>query len=279
MRSDLDAAVAFEWRKLRHRPALLVMTAILLVSIVLFSYLLPYAQYLNPRLATPGSVIHPSFFMPFQFLHTTIALIPTFSLIALITGALAAGSEYGYGTWKSIFTQGPSRTTSFLGGFLALCWIMLLLAVLTFITGAICALGFALAFGRGASDWPAALTIAQAIASTWLIFTTFAAFGVALAHFFRQAAAAIGAGIAYLIIVEGLIVHYLLGVNPILDNVLQQLPAVNSNSLVAAFAPNAIGNQALAASVNAVHAVFILALYVVIFLLASASLLRRRDVV
>ena len=40
--------------------------------------------------------------------------------IVMILGALAVGSGYGWGTWKTVYTQGPSRAAAFGGTLLTL---------------------------------------------------------------------------------------------------------------------------------------------------------------
>ena len=40
--------------------------------------------------------------------------------LAMVLGAIVAGNGYGWGTWKTMFTQGPSRTSSVGGSMLAL---------------------------------------------------------------------------------------------------------------------------------------------------------------
>ena len=40
--------------------------------------------------------------------------------LMMVLGAIVAGSGYGWGTWKTVFTQGPSRTSATLGSLVAL---------------------------------------------------------------------------------------------------------------------------------------------------------------
>ena len=40
--------------------------------------------------------------------------------LMMVLGALVAGNGYGWGTWKTVFTQGPSRTSAVLGSLAAL---------------------------------------------------------------------------------------------------------------------------------------------------------------
>ncbi|UOT06975.1 hypothetical protein MPY17_15090 [Rhodococcus opacus] len=40
--------------------------------------------------------------------------------LMLILGALTIGSGYGWGTWKTVFTQGPPRSAALTGTLLAL---------------------------------------------------------------------------------------------------------------------------------------------------------------
>ena len=40
--------------------------------------------------------------------------------LMMVLGAIVAGNGYGWGTWKTVFTQGPSRTSAVLGSLAAL---------------------------------------------------------------------------------------------------------------------------------------------------------------
>jgi ABC-type transport system involved in multi-copper enzyme maturation permease subunit len=255
------------------------MTIILIASVIVFDYLLPYVQLHHPALAAPGvTPFAPTDFYPGSFLRASIAMVPTLSLVALIAGAMSAGGEYSFGTLKATLTQGPSHTSSFFGQFAALGYLLFLWAILIFAVGALTSIAFALYDASSLAIWPSALSILAALLATWLVFLLLAAAGVLFAHLFRQAAPAIGFGIGYIIAVEALVVHYLLGLNPTLDAVLRFLPFLNAQSLIAAFSPTPLGSQILVHFVDAPRAALTLVIYLVVFLLVGARLLKRRDV-
>ena len=278
-RSPLFSAFISEWHKLQKRPANLAMALITISSVILFAYILPYVQFHNPRFAYSAMpALQASYFHPAAFLHAAISFAPILSALALVIGALAAGGEYSYGTLRVVFTQGPSRQAAFFGGFAAQAFFLLILTLATYLVAALSSVFFALIDNQGLGQWPTFATILAALAATWLIFMVFAAFGVFLSHVFRQPASAISLGLAYLIIVEGLLVHYLLGLNSQLDSLLKLLPTVNSQSLVASFSPTPFSSQALVNIVSVPQALAMLLVYLALFLLLSGSLLCRRDV-
>ena len=102
--------------------------------------------------------------------------------IALILGALAVGSEYGWTTFKTVLTQRPGRLGLYFGKLLALGIVLALLVVLIFAAGA--ASGYVVGGLEDAPvGWPAAGELARALGAGGLILAIWAALGVLLPRF------------------------------------------------------------------------------------------------
>ena len=100
--------------RLRKWPAAWVMLAVWLLLNGLFSYLFPCLSYRSGSAgfstggATKAELL--SSMLPAQLPVTLVSGTPMFGgATLLILGALAAGSGYSWGTWKTVLTQGRTR--------------------------------------------------------------------------------------------------------------------------------------------------------------------------
>ena len=124
--------------------------------------------------------------------------------IVMILGALAVGSGYGWGTWKTVFTQGPSRAAAFGGTLVAL---LVLVAGLVLAT-----VGVDLAMAassprsrRGRPPCRTSATLATSLGGGVLILGMWAAAGVLLGVLARGPALAVGLGLVWALVVENLL--------------------------------------------------------------------------
>ncbi len=278
-------SLSAELLKIRKRWAIRSLVVIFVLILVLLSYVLPYTIYKNPpprfgqdlprgtTLANLLSALYPPNF------HR-VALSGAGGLgsaVAIILGVLAAGSEYGWGTYKTIFTQKPSRLTVWLAKSLALVVVSLFLAVVAM--GAAAATSAVLATLDGQTmSWPDAWTVFKATAAEWLILVVWTGFGVVLAVLSQQSALAIGIGLVYGFVVEG-IIFGLFGTNPTLQNFEKFFPGANVTALADAFGPPIRGRfgGGRAALVEPTQAVIVLVAFAAAFLVISSILIVRRD--
>ena len=71
----------------------------------MFGHLIPYTSYLNADNEREEEQVLAST-LPSDLVANLISGLPVFAgAIALILGALAVGSEYGWGTLKTVLTQ------------------------------------------------------------------------------------------------------------------------------------------------------------------------------
>src|SRR6202049_42516 len=129
------ATIKAEWRKNRYRPAFLVSSGIV-AGITVLLYGVSWYQALNPGTARqPVSLLT---LYPDQFVNNVMgAGFPLGAAIAIVLGALIAGSEYSWGTMKTTLTQGPGRLTTWFGRVVAFEAWMAILTVILFVVGAL----------------------------------------------------------------------------------------------------------------------------------------------
>lgn len=195
--------------------------------------------------------------------------------IVLIMGALSAGSQYAWLTWQTILVQKPRRLEVLAGKLVLLILVALVLDLAMFGTAALTSWALATIDGS-ASSFASSATFVKAMAGGWLILSTYMVFGVALAVLFRGVAGSIGAGLTYVFVIEGLIGNLLRGVTGIKD-VLQFLPGVSGSAIVAAFRSTIPGRNVAAPLVSAGRGALTLAIYLAIFCIVPAVIVRRRD--
>jgi ABC-2 type transport system permease protein len=219
---------------------------------------------------------------PAAFVKYTLSTWDTLGgVFALILGVLSQGSEYGWGTIKTLYTQRPGRIAMLAGKLAALSLAVLVLVLALFAVDL--ASSYVVTFIDGKSmDLPAAVDIVKGLAAGWLIFEFWAIFGFALATLFRQSALAIGLGLAYAIVIEGIIFSIAgnIGGNTV-KQVLSYFPIANTGYLSQSFGaaiPEALRRTITKPVADANHAVLVLLIYMAVFAVGSALLVRARDV-
>jgi ABC-type transport system involved in multi-copper enzyme maturation permease subunit len=258
------------------RPAFLV-SAGLIAAVTALVYSVNWYQATHPgtsdRNPVPLLILYPD-----QFVNNVMgAAFPIGAAIAIVLGALIAGSEYSWGTMKTLLTQRPGRLTSWFGRVVPfVAWMAILTAVL-FAVGASYSVVIA-SFQGHAISWPAAVDIAKGFGAIWLIFAVNGAIGLALGVLIRQSAAALGVGLIYVLAVEIVAVRFIDTINNgaykwIGDLFVNQ----NATALAQSFSSPAFGRTA-ASSIGAEQAVLVLIAYMVGLLIVAAGLQRLRDV-
>src|SRR5690606_17201091 len=111
--------------------------------------------------------------------------------IVLILGVMAIGSDYGWGTLKTIFTQRPGRGQVFAARMTALAVILVPFVLIVFGLGAVASVTIAL-IEDAAIAWPSVQDLVEACLAGWLILAVWAAAGVLLAVITRGTSLAIG---------------------------------------------------------------------------------------
>jgi ABC-type transport system involved in multi-copper enzyme maturation permease subunit len=214
--------------------------------------------------------------------NTMNGAAPLGGVLVMIIGVLLQGSEYGWGTVKTAFTQRPQRWTILAARLVVVAAIALIAAVAVLGLGALTSLVIVTIDGKS-SVFPDATTIAKAAGALWLIYFFWAVFGFMLATLFRQSALAIGLGLAYALVIESLI--FGLGDQfggDTIRRIHQWFPLQNTTFLVDSFGqaspPGASGGPLLKPFADATHAVVMLTVYCAAFVAGSIGLTQRRDI-
>jgi ABC-2 type transport system permease protein len=253
---------------LRKRAATWILLAIWTVLGIFFAYVLPYAID-----DAPDGIAE---FLPQSMPGNLLEGFPFFGgVFALMLGVFAFGSEYNWGTLKTLYTQGPRREAIFEAKLAAIGIVLAGFVATMFTGGAIASLVIARAEDAPV-DWPSAWLLVRAMAAGWLVLAVWAALGMLLGVITRGTSLAIGVGILYALVVEGL-----LGAVDALSNLLVR---ANGYSLTVALGGS---RQAIESSgpgsfagpfVGSARAVLVLTAMSAAFAGISAVLMRRRDV-
>jgi ABC-2 type transport system permease protein len=273
-------SVTAELLVVRKRSSTWILLGIWSTLAVLFAYVIPYVEYLNGSRPGPRSLGQ---LLPAQLAGNLVEGFPFFGgVIALMLGVLGLGSEYGWGTLKTLFIQREGRLRVFGAKLLALGAVVVPFVLSVFALGA--GASYVIALREGvAVEWPSAWLVVRAMGAGWLILAVWASFGLLLAAVSRGTSLAIGVGILYALVIEGLISAFADAVS-FLEPVTEFFLRANAYSLVKGLGlsvSEAAGNGPGAFSgpyVSTGQALLVLVAYMAAFLTVSGVLLRRRDV-
>jgi ABC-2 type transport system permease protein len=274
----MRTSVAAELLVLRKRAATWILLGIWTALGVFFAYVIPYALDADEA---AGGVRE---LLPAALAGTLVVGFPFFGgVFALMLGVFAVGSDYGWDTLKTRFTQGPGRLHVFASKLVALGIVLVPFVLAVFAAGAVASLVIARIEGASAAP-PAAGPLLGAMAAGWLILAAWAALGVLLGTLTRGTSLAIGVGILYALVVEGL-VSALAGSVDVLEPLGEVLLRANGYSLAATLGASVadIGANGPGAYdgpfAPTAQALALLTGCLGVFVGAAALLLRRRDVV
>ncbi|TQF74102.1 ABC transporter permease subunit [Rhodococcus spelaei] len=282
--NTLTASSRAEFLRLRTWPSLWVLLSAWLVLNLTFVYVFNYLTYRSDGGTGFGAAVPRSVLLA-RMLPGAVPEVLTQGMamfggaLILTLGALAAGSGYGWGTWKTALTQGPGRLTAIGGTLVALAVVVAALVVVVFAVD----LGVS-SIVAGAESQPMRLPwvgdSARAIGAGMLILGMWTACGVLIGTLARGPALAVGLGLVWVLVVENL----LRGVGAVLDPirfVTDYLPGTAAGSLAGGLggaASDAERTPGVLTVLGPGLAAAVLAVYLVVFVVATAVVLRRRDV-
>jgi ABC-2 type transport system permease protein len=270
-------SVTAELLILRKRAATWILLGIWTLLGVFFAYVVPYA--LDPEDSPVGLVE----FLPESLAGNLIAGFPFFGgVFALMLGVFAVGSEYGWGTLKTLFTQRPTRLRVFAAKLVALGIVLVPFVLALFAAGAVASYVIA-QIEDAAVTWPSAWLLVRAMGAGWLILAVWAALGVLLGVATRGTSLAIGVGILYALVIEGLLSAFADSVS-LLEPLTQGFLRANGYSIAAALGASVESIESSGPGsysgpfVDSLQALAVLVAFIAGLIVVSASLLRRRDV-
>jgi ABC-2 type transport system permease protein len=263
---------------MRKRTSTWILLAIWVTLALVFAYVVPSVTYLNGSTQDPLTDV-----LPQNLVGSLMGGFPFFGgVLALMLGVLVFGSEYGWGTLKTLFTQRPGRLQVFSAKLLAIAAVLALFVLAVFALGALASSVIALREGADIA-WPSTWLLVRGLGAGWLILAVWAAFGVLLAVLSRGTSLAVGIGILYALVIEGLLSALASQVS-LLDRLVEFFVRANGYSLVTGLGVSSddVGDNGPGSFsgpfVDGQQALLVLTLYGSAFLLLSGWLLRRRDV-
>jgi ABC-type transport system involved in multi-copper enzyme maturation permease subunit len=248
---------------------------------VMFSHLLPYLTYRGSADAPRPTSLEAM--LPEGLADNLLAGFPFFGgVFALMLGVLVIGSDYGWDTLKTLLTQRSGRLRLLFAKLVALAGWLVPFVLALFVVGG--GASYLIASAENAAvQWPSFWELGETFAAGWFILATWAALGVLLAVLSRGTALAIGLGIVYTFVIEGLLSAFA-GQVSWLDPIVGYFLRANAYSLTVALG---VSTEALADNgpggffgpfVDGGQAMLVLSVYMTAFLFVSAVVFRRRDV-
>ena len=272
-----------ELMRLRAWPAVWITLGAWLVLSMLFGYLFTYLSYTSgdPGFTDEGTTRAQQLaqMMPDAVPDVFLQGMPMFGgALMMVLGALVAGNGYGWGTWKTLFSQGVRRTPALVGSVLSLTAIVVGTLVVTFALD----LGISVLIATTESQdvvMPSLGSVGEAFGAGFLVLEMWALLGFLLGTLARGPALSVGLGLVWALVVENL----LRGVGQLLgwvENLTEVLPGTAAGSLIGSIVGIGVGDgtPGVVDTVPGTQAAITVAVYVALAVLGSVALVRRRDV-
>jgi ABC-2 type transport system permease protein len=274
----MTGGIAAELLIVRKRASTWILLAVWTALALAFAYIVPYAEYLNGSTGQPLADL-----LPQHLVAQLMIGFPFFGgVFALMLGVLTFGSEYGWGTLKTLFTQRSSRLGIFAAKLIGLAATLVGFVLVVYAFGALVSYVIASRESAGVA-WPSASLLLRALGAGWLILAAWAALGALLAVLSRGTSLAIGIGILYALLIERLLSALASNVG-VLDHLVQFFLRANGYSLATTVgvSPKDISDVGPGSFsgpfVSGGQALLTLSLYLAVLLAGSGWLLRRRDI-
>jgi ABC-2 type transport system permease protein len=279
----LTRSARAELFRLRRWPAFWVTVTAWLLLNAMFGYVFDFVTYTSGDSSfsnegeTRAELL--ASLLPTGLAHLLPQGMPLFGgAIMMVLGAIVAGNGYGWGTWKTVFTQAPSRTVAVLGSMSALVVLVAGLVVTTLVADVGTSLGIAALESQSVS-WPAAGDLLQSVGGALLVMEMWALAGYFLGTIARGPALSVGLGLVWALVIEGL----LRGVGESLQAVAvftHFLPGTAAGSLVGSIV--GVGGPdptpGILDTLSGTRALVTMAVWILALPLATVWLVRRRDV-
>jgi ABC-type transport system involved in multi-copper enzyme maturation permease subunit len=269
-----------ELRRLLRWPATWVLGGVWIALNILFTYVFDWISYRTGETTGPAEAgVRLDTLLPGAIPDVLAQGMPMFGgAIVMILGALAVGSGYGWGTWKTVYTQGPSRAASF-GGTLT--------ALLVLVAGLVLAtvgLDFAMssvvaAVEGGSAALPGFGGLATSYGGAVLILAMWTAGGVLLGVLARGPALAVGLGLVWSLVVENLL-RGVANALPSIEGITNRMPGSSAGSVAGALGATDVadgGAPGVLHVLSGVAATGWTVGYLVVCVAVALALVTRRD--
>jgi len=280
--TTIVASARADLLRVRKWSASWVIGAAWLVLMVLFGYVFNYVAYRSGSgsFATEGVVGEALLrsVLPANVPQTITGGTPMFGgALMMVLGAMVASSGYGWGSWKTILTQGPSRVAVAVGSLLSLTAVV----AVTVLASVVLALGIStsLALVEGVDVvLPSVADLGQGVGVAFLVLLMWALFGYLLGTVLRGPALAVGLGLVWSLVVENL----LRGVGNLLswvETLTTVLPGTAAGSLVGSLGASGgpEGAPGVLTTLSGTQALVTVLAFAVLLPLLAVLVIRRRD--
>lgn len=282
--TGMIASTKAELLRLRKWPAVWVTIGAWLALSLMFGYAFNYVSYtsgsndFSNEGTTKAALL--AEMLPSAVPDVLVQGMPMFGgALMMVLGAIVAGNGYGWGTWKTVFTQGPSRLSVLGGSMSALTAFVAAILAVTVVFDFACAFAIA-GVESQAVVWPSLGSTMTAIGAGFLVLEMWALAGFLLGTLARGPALSVGLGLVWALVVENL----LRGVGALLDPVASfthVLPGTAAGSLIGSIVgvrDGGDGTPGVLDAISGTQATWTVAAYVVVLPLLALWLVRRRDV-
>jgi ABC-2 type transport system permease protein len=277
------ASTRAELLRLRKWPAVWITIGAWMALTTMFGYLFNYLSYKtgDTSFSNEGETSQSLLadILPANIPHVFIQGMPMFGgALMMMLGAIVAGNGYGWGTWKTVYTQGPSRRSVVSGSLAALS----VFVVGTVLATVVWCFGLSLLVAATESQtvvWPSMADLGKSVGTGVLVMEMFALIGYLLGTLARGPALSVGLGLVWALVIENL----LRGVGELLGPVeafTKILPGTGAGSLVGSIV-GAGGPDPAPGVLDALtggQAVIVMLGYLVLTPVLAGWLVIRRDV-
>ncbi|GAB2638729.1 ABC transporter permease subunit [Nocardia goodfellowii] len=279
----MTASIRAEALRLRRWPTLWVLVGVWFALNVTFMYALNYVGYVSGDggNATEGQApaellaqMMPAA-VPEEFAGGTVIFG---GALMLILGALATGSGYGWGTWKTVLAQGPSRTSALAGTMVAVFAVVVAVVLAAFVVDLVIATTIAWAESQPIM-LPSAGRSLAGIGSGIAILGMWSMLGVLIGIVARGPALAVGLGLVWVLVLENVLRFFgeMLGSAGVVMN---YLPGTAAGSLAGSLRTlQGETTPGVLTTISRAESVAALVVYLSACVAAALWLERRRDVV
>jgi ABC-2 type transport system permease protein len=279
----LARSVRAELRRVLRWPVTWVLLGVWILLNVLFTYVFDWISYRtgDPTGPSEGTVTIGGL-LPGAIPDVLTQGMPLFGgALVMILAALTVGSGYGWGTWKTVYTQGPSRVAAFGGTLVAL---LVLVAGLVLVTvGVDLAMSsvIALVEGQTGAGLPAFGPLVTSYGGAVLILGMWAALGVAVGVLSRSPALSAGLGLIWSLVVENLL-RGVANALPAIEGVTNRMPGSSAGSLAGALGATPVtdgGAPGVLTALSGVAATSWTVGYLVVGVAVALAVVARRDLI
>lgn len=279
---DLLASTKAEALRLRKWPAFWILLGTWILLNLTFAYLFNYLAYTSGESGRMSNGL-PKEALLHQMLPAAVPEVFTQGMamfggaLMLVLGALTTGSGYGWGTWKTVFTQGPSRISAVGGVLVSLFAVVVGLVLTAFVvdTGVAALIG---ATQSQALTLPSLHQSVLGILTGIVILGMWTLAGALIGTIARGPALAVGLGLVWVLVVENLLRGVAAIFSPIAV-ITDHLPGTAAGSMAGAMRTVGAGTPGVLDILSRTESLIMLGSYIALFVAGTMWLMRRRDLV